>query len=138
MKEEVYALALEMVRTEPSDLIGFMKKWVKLQERITQTLPVIPVYTNIYFDFFSRELHDYRITEAVTWGEAVVKSYMSDIELLTEEQEAERQEQLKNMGLTPEKTAAPEAEAPTGGQEEGTPAPADADGDAEPEKNGGN
>lgn len=86
VKEEVYALALDMVRTEPADLIGFMRKWVKLQERITETLPMIPVYTNMYFDFFTRALHDYRIDQAVTWGEAIVKSYMSDIEELAEEE----------------------------------------------------
>ena len=77
-KTEIYRM------TEPDDTAGFLRKWVAMQERITETLPLIPVYSNVYFDFYTRELHDYRITEAVTWGEAIVESYMSDIEMRTE------------------------------------------------------
>ena len=79
-KAELYAMALEMVRTEPADLVGFEQKWTALQAKITETLPMVPVYSNTYFDFFSRKLHNYRITEAVSLGEALVESYMSDIE----------------------------------------------------------
>ncbi len=97
VKEELYALALDMVHTEPANLIVFMRKWVKLQERITETLPLIPVYTNVYFDFFTRALHDYRIDQTVTWSEAIVKSYMSDIEELREEEMAARQQELDEL-----------------------------------------
>ena len=80
VKAELYSMALDMVKTERGDLAGFERKWVALQERITETLPLIPVYSNTYFDFFSRKLHNYRITDAVTLSEALVESYMSDIE----------------------------------------------------------
>lgn len=80
-KAELYAMAREMVQTDPSDLYGFTEKWIALQERISQTLPLLPVYSNVYFDFYSRELHGYEITRAVTWTEAILKSYISDIEL---------------------------------------------------------
>ena len=79
-KAALYAQALEMVRTEPADGAGFLRKWVGLQEKITETLPMIPVYSNVYFDFFRRELHRYRITESISWGDAIVKSYLSDPE----------------------------------------------------------
>ena len=79
-KAELYAMAEDMVRTEPTDITGFLRKWVALQERITETLPLLPVYSNAYCDFFTRELHNYRITQTTTWGEAIVASYMSDIE----------------------------------------------------------
>ena len=101
VKEELYNMALDMVRTEPEDLAGFERKWVRLQERITETLPLIPVYTNVYFDFFSRRLHNYRITNALTWGQAIVSAYMSDAE---EIDEAERQrilEQAEETGIQP-------------------------------------
>ena len=84
-REKVYALAKEMVRTEPTDVVSFMKKWVELQEEISETLPVLPVYSNSYFDFYTRELHNYGIMEAITWGEAIIESYMSDIEEMDEE-----------------------------------------------------
>lgn len=80
VKTELYAMALDMVKTEPDDLAGFERKWVALQEKITETLPLVPVYSNAYFDFFSRRLHNYMITDAVTLSEALIVSYMSDIE----------------------------------------------------------
>lgn len=106
VKEEVYLLAKEMVHTAPDDLTGFMHKWVHLQERITETLPLIPVYSNMYFDFFTRALHGYRIDDAVTWGEAIVKSFMSDIEILQGEQLAEKEEELSELDhlFDPEQT----------------------------------
>ena len=90
-------MALDMVHTKPQDVEGFLRKWVKLQERITETLPVIPVYSNIYFDFFNRKLHNYRITEAVTWGEAIVFAYMSDTEEISAEEKQRIQEQLNSL-----------------------------------------
>ena len=84
---ELVEMAQEMVRTEPADGAGFLRKWVKLQERITETLPLIPVYSNVYFDFFSRELHNYEIARAVTWGEAITASRISDAEDNGEEHE---------------------------------------------------
>ena len=40
----------------------------------------LPALANVYFDFYSRELHNYRISGAVTWSEAIVESYISDAE----------------------------------------------------------
>ncbi len=80
VKAELYAMAKDMVRTEPADLLSFMQKWIALQERITETLPLLPVYSNVYFDFFSRELHDYSISQATTWSRAILESYISDAE----------------------------------------------------------
>ena len=96
-RKECWELAQEMVRTEPDDLLGYVKKWVTLQEKITETLPLIPVYSNTYFDFFTRRLHDYDITKTVTWSEAIVKSYMSDIEQRTEKETKDQQNKLDKL-----------------------------------------
>ena len=98
MKEELYGMALDMVRTEPEDLLGFEQKWISLQEKITETLPLLPVYTNVYFDFFSRKLHNYRITQAPTWGQAIVSAYMSDMEEIDEAERQRIQEKLDETG----------------------------------------
>lgn len=86
-RASTYQIAREMVHSDPVDLLSFEQKWVALQESITGKLPLIPVYSNVYFDFFTRELHEYSVTEAVTWAEAIVKSYMSDMEELKEGEE---------------------------------------------------
>ena len=95
--EELYDMAKFMVRTEPTDVEGFMHKWIALQERITETLPLIPVYSNVYFDFYTRELYDYDIVEAVTWGEAIVPAYMSAPETLDASANDAIEEELKEL-----------------------------------------
>ena len=85
----LYDLAVEMRRTEPGDLLSYCEKWLNFQEEFIDQLPLIPVYSNVYFDFYPRVLHDYTITASTTWSQAVVGAYMSDIEDEEEEEEAE-------------------------------------------------
>ena len=73
---EMYELAQEMDRTEPTDPLSYMQKWVAFQERLSETLPIIPVYINVYFDFYTRELHDYWITNHSTWADAIIAARM--------------------------------------------------------------
>ncbi len=70
--EELYRAAVEMRSTEPGDVLSYMQRWVKFQERFNTVLPVIPVYSNIYFDFYRKDLRGYDIAESVTWGQAIV------------------------------------------------------------------
>ena len=74
--EELYRLALSMRRTEPGDVLGYLKKWIAFQERFNDTLPMIPVYSNSYFDFYTGSLEDYDITLRPTWGEAIVPAHL--------------------------------------------------------------
>ncbi len=52
--------------------------------------PLIPVYSNVYFDFYTRSLHDYFINSNSTWSRAIVASYMSDYQDELAEEEAEQ------------------------------------------------
>ena len=75
--EELRELALEMDRTEPNDTFSYMKKWVTFQERLSELLPILPVYINVYFDFYTRELDNYWIADHTTWGNAIVAARMA-------------------------------------------------------------
>ena len=88
--EELYRLAMEMRMTQPGDLLSYSRRWLAFQQRFSETRPMIPIYSNVYFDFYARVLHDYSLNENVTWGQAVVRAYMSDME--DEEEEAEDEE----------------------------------------------
>ena len=77
---ELYELAVDMRRTEPGELLDYCKKWLSFLERFNEVEPLIPVYSNMYYDFFTRTLHDYEITANFTWSRAAVSAYMSDIE----------------------------------------------------------
>ena len=84
---ELYQLAESMDRTEPGDVATYMERWIAFQERFNETLPMIPLYSNTYFDFYTRKLRNYQIMESVTWGEAIVGAYLSDEEPAAEEGE---------------------------------------------------
>ena len=76
---ELYDLAQDMIRTEPGELLEYCEKWLAFQERFNEVEPVIPVYSNIYFDFYPRVLQGYNIADYATWSQAVVPAFMSDI-----------------------------------------------------------
>ena len=73
---ELRDLALEMDRTEPNDTFSYMRKWVGFQERLSETLPILPVYINVYFDFYTRNLHNYWIADHTTWANAIIAARM--------------------------------------------------------------
>ena len=83
--EELYRLALSMRRTEPGDLLGYCQKWLEFQIRFAEVEPMIPLYSNVYFDFFPRILHNYYPSSTATWSEAVLPAYLSDMEDMAEE-----------------------------------------------------
>ncbi len=88
----LYELAVDMRRTDPGDVLTYMKKWVAFQERFSEVVPLIPIYSNVYFDFYPRILHGYNIYENISWGNAIVGAWLSDPEdeeETTEEAEAE-------------------------------------------------
>ena len=74
--EELRDLALEMDRTEPADVFSYMQKWVGFQERLSETLPILPVYSNVYCDFYTNDLHNYWIADHTTWANAMIAARM--------------------------------------------------------------
>ena len=92
--DELYDLAEDMIRTEPGDLLTYCEKWVDFQERFIELEPIIPIYSNIYFDFYPRVLQNYAIPNYTSWAQAVVPAFMDDIP--EEEEVAEEEEDVFN------------------------------------------
>lgn len=84
--EELYRLAMDMSHTEPGDVYGYMVKWIAFQEYYAQALPAIPVYSNVYMDFHTACLQNYQVSEKVTWSQAIVDAYFSDLVAVAEEE----------------------------------------------------
>ena len=78
--EELYEDAVDMRKTEPGAVYEYVTKWIKFQERYNEVLPCIPIYSNIYFDFFTGMLQNYHITAHVTWTQAILESYFGEPE----------------------------------------------------------
>ncbi len=74
--QQLYDLAVDMRRTEPGDAISYCEKWITFQQRFSEVLPLIPVYSNAYFDFYTRSLQNYNIQENISWGKAIVDAHM--------------------------------------------------------------
>lgn len=78
--EELYQRAVAMRQTESGDVLAYCQKWVAFQERWTELLPAIPVYSNVYFDFYTPTLHNYNAGANVSWAQAIVDAYLGDVE----------------------------------------------------------
>ena len=76
--EELWEKTVDMRRTEPGDVLSYVIKWVEFQKAFTEKLPALPVYSNVYFDFYPRVLHDYTITANVSWPQAILGAYLAD------------------------------------------------------------
>lgn len=76
--EPLYQLAVDMRRTEPGDVLSYCTKWVAFQNRFTQVLPAIPVYSNVYFDFYRDTLQNYQIASGMSWSTAMVGAYLGE------------------------------------------------------------
>ena len=50
---------------------------------------MIPLYSNVYFDYFPTILHHYYPSAAATWTEAVLSAYLGDAEDAAEEEPGE-------------------------------------------------
>ena len=86
--EALYEAAVAMRRTEPGDVLTYMQHWIAFQERFNEALPMIPVYSNVYFDFYRDDLQDYTIAENTTWGQAIIGAWLGEAdeeEEITEE-----------------------------------------------------
>lgn len=83
--DELYQLAVDMRKTEPAEVAEYCQKWMAFQQRFAEVLPMIPVYSNVYFDFYTDTLQDYAVGENVTWAQAIVGARLSDAMPVTDE-----------------------------------------------------
>ena len=76
--EDLYYRAVNMRKTEPGDVYDYVGKWIAFQEKYNEVLPTIPIYSNIYFDFWTNQLQNYYITAHVTWSQAILEAYFGE------------------------------------------------------------
>ncbi len=87
VNDDLYEAAVDMRRTEPGDYLEYAKKWVKFEEMFSEDIPMLPVYSNIYFDFFTKYLRDYSISHNDTWSQAIIDAYLGADPIEVEEDE---------------------------------------------------
>ena len=70
--EKLVKRAWEMRCTPPGDLATFEQRWLKMQERFNEVLPTMPIYSNLYYDFHTRALTNYRTDAEYSWPVAIL------------------------------------------------------------------
>ena len=76
--EEMYEDTVAMRQTEPGEVLEYVTEWITFMERFNETLPMIPVYSNVYFDIYSPLLQEYYISQNESWGQAIIGAWLGD------------------------------------------------------------
>lgn len=77
--ENLHTFARNIVRTDPTDTLGYCTKWVKFLEIMSDLMPVIPIYSNIYFDFHTAALTGYDPSAHLSWADGVYGMSFQDV-----------------------------------------------------------
>lgn len=78
LDEKLESLAKAMVLTEPTDRDGFKQKFVEFVARWNELLPDIPLYSNMYHDFYNEKLKNYNINSLVDISQALLYAYVTE------------------------------------------------------------
>ena len=77
--EELYQDAVDMRKTEPGEVLEYVTEWIYFVERFNDTLPMIPLYSNVYFDFYQPLLQNYNISQNESWGQAIIGAILGEV-----------------------------------------------------------
>lgn len=76
--EKLMKLADAMRRVAPGEKGNYLTRWMEFQQYWIDALPMYPLYSNVYFDFFRDDLQNYMITSSNTWAAAILYSYLGE------------------------------------------------------------
>ncbi|MDR1569440.1 MAG: ABC transporter substrate-binding protein [Oscillospiraceae bacterium] len=68
---ELMWLALEMGRTQPGANREYIEEFLRFQQRFVELMPMVPLYSNIYYDFYDSRVHGYNIEQSTSWALAI-------------------------------------------------------------------
>lgn len=78
LDEKLDTLSKEMVLVDPTDRDGFKGKFVAFVDRWNELLPDVPLYSNIYHDFYNEKLMDYNVNSLIEMVDALLYSYVAE------------------------------------------------------------
>ncbi|MBQ5795586.1 MAG: hypothetical protein IIW14_06285, partial [Kiritimatiellae bacterium] len=76
--EKLMKLAEELRQTDPGDEETFTARWLELMQRFSDVLPTLPIYSNIYYDFFDTTLMNYAPNAHWSWPSAILYAYFAE------------------------------------------------------------
>lgn len=69
---QLKSIAKKMHNAKEGDYIGYMRSWIRYQERFNAVLPTIPLYSNVYYDFIAAGIDGYPIGSNANWPTALL------------------------------------------------------------------
>lgn len=76
--EQLMQLAQALRSTEPGDTETYTQRWLALMKRYSEVLPTLPLYSNVYFDFYRGDLQEYTPSAHWSWPSAVLNAYLGE------------------------------------------------------------
>ncbi len=70
---ELDALIEDLRETDPTDSESYSEKWLAYQTKWNELLPLVPIYSNSYFDYYSAELEGVNTTSFWDWSNIICK-----------------------------------------------------------------
>lgn len=77
--------------TTPGDTERYLQRWQQLMTIFNDELPAIPLYSNMYFDFYANRVQNYAANAHWSWSAAILYTWVAEPEE-TENQDALTQE----------------------------------------------
>ena len=78
--EELMNLGLELTNTTPGDMRAYVEKWIVFQNRWVEMMPLVPLYSNRYYDFRANDVQGYYVNEQSSWVHALPEVYIGEAE----------------------------------------------------------
>ncbi len=78
LDKELERLSQEMVLTDPEDREGFKQKFVDFIVRWNYLLPDLPLYSNIYHDFYNAKLQNWNMNPNVQLPQAILYAWVTE------------------------------------------------------------
>lgn len=76
--EELMARAWAMRVTPTNEMRTYVESWLAFQARWVDVMPMVPLYSNVYFDFYPKDLQNYNITDFQGWAFAIPYAYFAE------------------------------------------------------------
>ncbi|MDR1644175.1 MAG: ABC transporter substrate-binding protein [Clostridiales bacterium] len=74
--EELESTAKGMKSIPADDWESWVDSWVKMQVRWNELVPMIPLYSNDYHDFFNLKLKGYDVSPTWDWAHSIIRCYI--------------------------------------------------------------
>ena len=78
--EQLMELGRELTLTTPGDMRAYVERWIVFQQRWVELMPMVPLYSNRYYDFRASHVQGYFVNEQSSWVQTLPEVYIGEEE----------------------------------------------------------